>query len=115
MWRFIESSTCPALQFDPDRWSNPDVGLQQSESPGAPGFSAFVPFGIGPKACLAQQLAYVQCRVLLVLLLSTFTWKVAPRMGEHQDVMSRVRATLELRVEGGIWLSPTLRCSREDP
>jgi hypothetical protein len=47
------------LQFKPERWlDNP----QYATDP-ATGVPRFVPFGIGPKACVAQQLAYVQLKV----------------------------------------------------
>jgi hypothetical protein len=52
-------------------------------------------------------------QVLLVLLLSTFEWRLAPRMGSPQQVLSRVVAALELRVEGGMWLCPQLRTPQE--
>jgi hypothetical protein len=52
-------------------------------------------------------------QVLLVLLLSTFEWRLAARMGSPQQVLSRVVAALELRVEGGMWLCPKLRAPQK--
>lgn len=48
-------------------------------------------------------------QVLLVLLLSCFSWKLAPRMGGTKGVLSQVVAALELRVAQGMWLSPEPR------
>lgn len=46
-------------KFDPDRWMN-DPAYATDPSTGVP---RFIPFGVGPKACIAQQLAMVQCKV----------------------------------------------------
>ncbi|WIA39640.1 hypothetical protein OEZ86_005717 [Tetradesmus obliquus] len=91
-------------QFKPERWQDPSAATDPRT-----GSPRFVPFGIGPKACVAQQLAMVQCKVLLVLLLSCFSWRLAPRMGGPQGVLSQTVAALELRVAQGMWLTPTPR------
>jgi cytochrome P450 len=46
------------LQFKPERWLDPSYATDPST-----GVPRFVPFGIGPKACVAQQMAMVQCKV----------------------------------------------------
>lgn len=46
-------------KFDPDRWLK-DPNYATDPATGVP---RFVPFGIGPKACVAQHLAMVQCKV----------------------------------------------------
>ena len=51
----------------------------------------------------------VPLQVLLVLLLSCFSWRLAPRMGDPQGVLSQTVAALELRVAQGMWLTPTPR------
>jgi hypothetical protein len=51
----------------------------------------------------------VLLQVLLVLLLSCFSWKLAPRMGGPKGVLSQTVAALELRVAQGMWLTPTPR------
>lgn len=46
-------------KFDPERWLR-DPNYATDPATGVP---RFVPFGIGPKACIAQHLAMVQCKV----------------------------------------------------
>jgi len=50
-------------QFNYERWLEP----QCASDPPSTGAPRFVPFGIGPKACVAQQLAYVQLKVCVVV------------------------------------------------
>eukprot|EP00775_Hariotina_reticulata_P011944 gene11944-12087_t len=92
-------------QFSPDRWLK-DTNYATDPATGA---MRFVPFGVGPKACVAQHLAMVQCKVLLALLLSCYSWQLAPRMGGPKGVESSTVAALELRVDQGMWLCPTPR------
>jgi hypothetical protein len=54
----------------------------------------------------------VLLQVLLVLLLSCFSWRLAPRMGGPAGVLSQVVAALELRVAQGMWLTPEPRSAR---
>eukprot|EP00878_Enallax_costatus_P000874 GHUV01001001.1.p1 GENE.GHUV01001001.1~~GHUV01001001.1.p1 ORF type:complete len:563 (+),score=98.44 GHUV01001001.1:141-1829(+) len=91
--------------FDPSRWLD-DPNYATDPRTGA---ARFVPFGIGPKACIAQHLAMVQCKVLLVLLVSCFSWELSPRMGGPAGVLAQTVAALELRVAQGMWLRPTPR------
>jgi hypothetical protein len=46
------------LQFRPERWLEPNSSVHPET-----GANRFTPFGIGPKACVAQQLAYTQLKV----------------------------------------------------
>jgi hypothetical protein len=63
----VEIKTCylsvifACVQFKPERWQDPSYATDP-----ATGVPRFVPFGIGPKACVAQQLAMVQCKVRFV-------------------------------------------------
>jgi hypothetical protein len=50
-------------------------------------------------------------QVLMVLLLSTFSWQLAPCMGGPEGVLSSTVAALELRVDNGMWLIPKRRTS----
>jgi cytochrome P450 len=49
------------MQFKPERWLDPSYATDPNT-----GSPRFVPFGIGPKACVAQQMAMVQCKVRVV-------------------------------------------------
>jgi hypothetical protein len=53
----------------------------------------------------------VVVQVLLALLLSCYSWQLAPRMGGSKGVESSTIAALELRVEQGMWLCPTPRAA----
>jgi hypothetical protein len=61
---------------------------------------------------LDHLLCWVLLQVLLVLLLSCFSWKLAPRMGGPSGVLSQTVAALELRVAQGMWLTPVPRTAR---
>jgi hypothetical protein len=61
---------------------------------------------------LDHLLCWVLLQVLLVLLLSCFSWKLAPRMGGPAGVLSQTVAALELRVAQGMWLTPVPRTAR---
>lgn len=50
-------------------------------------------------------------QVLMVLLLSSFSWQLAPCMGGPEGVLASTQAALELRVDKGMWLLPTPRSS----
>lgn len=64
------------LQFDPSRWSESQAALDSKT-----GSQRFVPFSIGPKACAGQQLALMELKVMLVMLLAAFEFKLASNMG----------------------------------
>lgn len=64
----------PLLQFKPERWLEPNAATDP-----ASGATRFVPFGIGPKACVAQQLAYVQLKVSP----SIVGWCLGPFARDH--------------------------------
>lgn len=64
------------LQFDPGRWSEPFADKDPSS-----GAARWVPFSIGPKACAGQNLAVLQCKSALSLLLAAYQWSLSPSMG----------------------------------
>lgn len=64
------------LQFLPERWSEPHADKDPST-----GATKFVPFSLGPKACAGQNLALLQCKAALAVLLAAYEWSLAPSMG----------------------------------
>lgn len=91
-------------KFEPERWLPGGAGDGASADTGGGARGAFIPFSLGPKRCVGQHLALQQCKAALALLLSCFEVRNAPRMGAPEEVEARTYASLELRVEGGIWV-----------
>lgn len=71
-----------ALHFDPTHWPEPDRFDPARFSPAAaePHPFAWVPFGVGARRCVALDLAMVQMRLILALLLERFSLDV---VAEH--------------------------------
>ncbi|KAF8064556.1 CYP3A10 [Scenedesmus sp. PABB004] len=101
---FSGSWGADAREFRPQRWADPAAGTDPAS--GAP---RFLPFSAGPKNCIGLALGQVVVRSAVAMLLSTFSFKPAARMGDHAEVMSRSMLALTLKVEGGMWLSATPR------
>ncbi|KAK4753941.1 hypothetical protein SAY87_002045 [Trapa incisa] len=60
-----------AIEFNPARFSNDSAG-----SRGRPG--AFIPFGLGVRTCIGQNLALLQAKLTLALMLQRFSFRLAP-------------------------------------
>lgn len=77
-------------QFDPSRWFPPPIA-------GMPRY-AYLPFGVGPRACVGQSLAMMESALILAAVIKQFT--VEP--GASQEVLPS--AGITLRPDGGISL-----------
>ena len=75
-------------QFDPSRWSSRPVA-------GTPRY-AYLPFGVGPRACVGQSLAMMEAALILAAVSGQFT--VEP--GARQEVVPM--AGITLRPGGGV-------------
>jgi cytochrome P450 len=64
------------MQFQPERWS-----AEHAEKDPRSGAARWVPFSLGPKACAGQNLALLQSKAHLALLLAGYQWSLAPCMG----------------------------------
>ncbi|KAF6257533.1 cytochrome P450 [Scenedesmus sp. NREL 46B-D3] len=93
-----------AREFKPQRWQDPNAAIDPAS--GAP---RFLPFSSGPKNCIGLALGQVVVRSAVAMLLSTFTFRPAARMGDHQQVLARSMLALTLKVEDGMWLSAAHR------
>ena len=61
--------------FDPDRWlTRNDKGAEVYNARAGPQLA----FGLGPRSCFGRKLAYVEMRIMLVLILWHFELKKAP-------------------------------------
>ncbi|XAR58817.1 hypothetical protein NMG60_11014366 [Bertholletia excelsa] len=60
-----------SLSFNPDRFANGITGACRHPH-------LYMPFGVGPRVCLGQNLALVELKVLLALLLSNFSFSLSP-------------------------------------
>ncbi|KAL9177111.1 hypothetical protein ABFS82_01G037300 [Erythranthe guttata] len=69
-----------ALEFKPQRFKNGIVGACKSPS-------SYMPFGYGPRVCIGQQLAMVELKLLMSLILSSFSFTLSPKY-VHSPVMT---------------------------
>lgn len=60
-----------ADKFDPDRFANGIAGACKPPH-------MYMPFGVGVRTCAGQNLAMVELKVVLSLLLSKFEFKLSP-------------------------------------
>ncbi|KAL0711363.1 hypothetical protein Bca4012_018341 [Brassica carinata] len=88
-----------AEEFNPERWLKD--GLFQPESP-----FKFISFHAGPRICLGKDFAYRQMKIVSMVLLHFFRFKMA-------DGKSNVRykRMLTLHIEGGLYLHAIPRTS----
>ncbi|XP_039060728.1 cytochrome P450 714A1-like isoform X2 [Hibiscus syriacus] len=70
--RDIEIWGSDANEFKPDRFSG---GVSKAcKYP-----QAYIPFGVGPRLCLGRNLAMVQLKIVLTLIISKFTFSLSPK------------------------------------
>jgi len=78
MGRLEEYWDCPN-EFRPERWFG-DNGTKPLPAQQQP---PFMPFQIGPRVCLGMQMAYLEVRVLTVMLLRRFKFTLKPGHKMH--------------------------------
>jgi cytochrome P450 len=61
-----------AYKFNPERFANGVAGACKHPH-------VYMPFGIGPRVCLGQNLAMLELKMLLALILSNFCFSLSPR------------------------------------
>lgn len=89
LWTFVLSlHTDPkiwgpdAYEFKPDRFANGITGACKIPQ-------MYMPFGVGPRVCLGQNLALVELKVLMALVVSNFSFALSPSY-VHSPVLSLV-------------------------
>lgn len=91
-------------QFQPERWAQ-----EHAEKDPITGAARWVPFSLGPKACAGQNLAMLQSKAHLAMLLAGYEWSLAPRMGGEAGVAARTYLGVTIKVQDGLWLTATPR------
>ncbi|GMY10395.1 cytochrome P450 714C2-like [Fagus crenata] len=61
-----------AYKFNPDRFANGITGSCKLPH-------LYMPFGVGPRVCLGQNLAMVELKILIALILSNFSFSLSPK------------------------------------
>ncbi|XP_047154768.1 cytochrome P450 714C2-like [Vigna umbellata] len=61
-----------AYEFKPERFANGTTGCCKLPH-------VYMPFGVGPRVCLGQNLAIVELKMIIALILSKFTFSLSPR------------------------------------
>lgn len=83
------------LKLDPERW---DPAKAKSIRPGQ-----FTVFHWGPQTCLGKEMAYVEARVALVMILKKFDMLLA------DDPEKTYTTTIILLPQNGLLMQPVLR------
>lgn len=102
-------------RFWPERWDPQLAGQDwQTGSAGWPetaqpwghvgADSSLLPFSVGPRDCVGQNMANVTVRALALTLLSHLWFEVAPDMGSHEEVEEGQRMALVVTSARGILL-----------
>lgn len=60
--------------FIPERWITNENGKESFDSTSGP----LLTFGLGPRGCFGRRMAYLELKIVLVLLLWNFELKIAP-------------------------------------
>ncbi|KAE8704448.1 CYP714C2 protein [Hibiscus syriacus] len=71
-----------AYTFDPNRFAKGIVGASKLPQ-------AYMPFGVGPRVCLGQNLAMVELKLVIALLLCNFSFTLSPNY-THSPVLRLV-------------------------
>ncbi|MQL91625.1 hypothetical protein Taro_024247 [Colocasia esculenta] len=61
-----------AYEFNPERFANGISGACKHPH-------AYIPYGVGPRTCLGQNLAMVELKIILSLILSKFSFSLSPK------------------------------------
>eukprot|EP01103_Thecamoeba_quadrilineata_P010371 TRINITY_DN221_c0_g2_i1.p1 TRINITY_DN221_c0_g2~~TRINITY_DN221_c0_g2_i1.p1 ORF type:complete len:494 (-),score=100.74 TRINITY_DN221_c0_g2_i1:28-1509(-) len=82
------------LECIPERWIEPDANGGKKVPNRVP---PFIPFQFGPRLCLGMNMAYLEVKIMICLLLSKLKLRLAP----NQTV--RYQPTITLSAKEGIW------------
>ena len=92
-----------SLHRDPDYWSNPDQFIPErflkENKADLPDKGCYIPFGFGPKLCIAQNLALHQAPLLLALMIKHYQIDVLAPDNVELDCQMSLRPRDEMRVK----------------
>ncbi|ELR12900.1 cytochrome p450 superfamily protein [Acanthamoeba castellanii str. Neff] len=91
-------------EFWPERWLDaPDLGASGLRPVPKNNSLPFIPFNFGPRTCLGMKMAYLEVKMMAVLLLQRFELELAP----NQEV--QYKSAITLSAKNGIRMVPRLR------
>ena len=61
-----------AMEFNPERFTNGVSGACKLPH-------VYMPFGVGPRTCLGQNLAMAELKIILALIVSNFSFSLSPK------------------------------------
>ena len=81
-------------RFDPERFSEENKGINN--------MNAYMPFGIGPRNCIASRFALMEMKTVLYNLILNFQFKVCEKT---QIPIKYEKTMVAKKMEKGIWVS----------
>ncbi|MGZ3789673.1 MAG: cytochrome P450 [Bacteriovorax sp.] len=91
------------IQHHPDYWESPEVFMPERFSKDPLDYT-FIPFGLGPRICMGERLAYLEMRMLLLHVIKNFTFVFSERTKNVE-----INAQVSLRPNQDIYLDITSR------
>ncbi|KAK4874000.1 hypothetical protein RN001_013360 [Aquatica leii] len=92
------------IHYDPQYFPNPEVfdpeRFNDENKHSIEPFS-YLPFGVGPRSCIASRFALMESKIIIFNLLSKFN---IVRIQKTPDPIKIAKATLNFVAEGGFWL-----------
>ena len=87
-----------AEQFRPERWES-EIKNSVGSTSGIHRFQ-YIPFHAGPRTCLGMQLALIEAKVLVVLVVKHFQFSLSPGFANK----IHPKKCLTLQMENGLWV-----------
>ncbi|KAL0370899.1 UNVERIFIED_CONTAM: cytochrome [Sesamum angustifolium] len=78
-----------SYQYNPERFANGITGACKLPH-------LYMPFGVGPRVCLGQNLALAELKILISMILSKFSISLSPTMFTHQHSIWSLSLPMEL-------------------
>lgn len=85
-------------KFDPERFNDENKGNLTT--------GVYMPFGIGPRACIASRFALMECKVFIFDLLSKYSFE---KCAKTQDPLIMRKNVATNTAENGFWIRLRLR------